>query len=128
MSGQSKGWRGTLAERFERKTIPEPNSGCLIWLGANRPPAGYGVMRDEQNAAVPATHIALQLDGRSVPSGMQALHRCDNPHCVNAEHLFIGSQQMNVDDMRRKQRDNYYGNRRRAQKSCAAISRGSEAI
>ena len=105
--GQGRGWRGTLAERFERLTIPEPNSGCLLWIGANRPPAGYGVMRDERRILVPATHVALHLDGRPVPKGMQALHRCDNPYCVHAGHLFIGDQQANVDDMRRKGRDNY---------------------
>lgn len=118
-NGQLDGWNGTLAERFERKTIPEPNSGCLIWLGAVRPPAGYGVMRYRLRL-VPATHVALQLDGRAVPVGMQALHSCDNPYCVNAGHLFIGDQQGNVDDMRRKGRQNYsgrksvHGHRRRA--------------
>jgi hypothetical protein len=95
--------KATLAERFEQKTIPEPNSGCLLWLGSNRPPAGYGVIR-ENGKLIPATHIALRLDGRPVPADMQALHTCDNPYCVQASHLFVGDQQANVDDMLRKGR------------------------
>lgn len=93
----------TLAERFEEKTIPEPNSGCVLWLGAYRPPEGYGVIRVDRRL-VQATHIALLLDNRPVPDRMQALHTCDNPFCVNAQHLFIGDQQANMDDMWRKGR------------------------
>jgi hypothetical protein len=111
-----QGFRGTLAERFDRKTIPEPNSGCLLWIGANRPPAGYGTIKDGPRL-IPATHAALKIDRRPVPVGMQALHRCDNPYCVNVDHLFIGDQQNNVDDMRRKSRDNYGGIKNR--KTCA---------
>ena len=32
--GRRKGYNGTLLERFERLYIPEPNSGCWLWLGS----------------------------------------------------------------------------------------------
>ena len=101
------GYRGSLAERFDRLTIPEPNSGCLLWLGSVNQ-HGYGQMRVDRRSRQ-ATHIALELSGRSVPKGMRACHRCDNPFCVNEEHLFIGSQADNVADMVAKKRDDFSG-------------------
>jgi len=40
-----------------------------------------------------------------IPRGMGVLHRCDNPACVNPKHLFIGTQQDNLLDMKLKGRN-----------------------
>jgi hypothetical protein len=45
----------------------------------------------------------LLLKGE-IPADTNVLHRCDNPPCVNPEHLFLGSQAENVLDMRQKGR------------------------
>jgi hypothetical protein len=103
----SRGFRGSLAERFEQKTMPEPNSGCLLWLGAVRP-HGYGKILDGDKLEN-ATHVALKLAGRTIPAGADVLHRCDNPYCVNVDHLFIGDAKANVADMMAKGRHNFSG-------------------
>lgn len=101
------GFRGSLAERFERKTIWEPNSGCLLWTGSATPD-GYGYLLEGSRVAR-ASHVALRLAGKDVPKGMFALHSCDNPYCVNADHLFVGSHKDNMTDMIAKGRHNFSG-------------------
>jgi ribosomal protein L37E len=93
----------TLEERFTDSFIPEPNSGCWLWLGS-RDRKGYGQIRVAKHDLRYATHVALEINDRSVPDGMSACHHCDNPGCVNPDHLFIGTQQDNTTDMIRKGR------------------------
>lgn len=94
--------------RFEKFTIPEPNSGCLLWLGAcdsNH----YGQLRASKHVLRRATHIALELAGRPLPDGMVACHSCDNTYCVEETHLFHGTQSENIADMIRKNRHDHSG-------------------
>lgn len=97
-------WR----HRFEQKFMPEPNSGCWIWLGACKP-TGYGNARWIGRQLMPATHIALLLAGRSIPEGEHVLHKCDNPYCVNPDHLFTGTRSDNTLDAMAKGRADLSG-------------------
>lgn len=97
----------TVEQRFDRYTIPEPNSGCLLWVGTIDS-HGYGQLRVNKKTRF-ASHIALELAGRPVPKGKCALHHCDNPGCVNESHLFVGTQIANINDMNRKGRGNRAG-------------------
>lgn len=91
--------RAVLHERSER--IPE--SGCWIWLGATNG-TGYGVI-GYRGRQILTHRLSLIANGTSVPDELCVLHRCDVRSCINPNHLFIGTNQDNVDDAVKKGRN-----------------------
>lgn len=89
--------------RFDEKTIPEPNSGCLLWTGTTSND-GYGRFRPRGRSLVGAHRFAWEREHGPAPDGLHVLHKCDTPACVNVDHLFLGTHQENMDDMRAKGR------------------------
>jgi len=73
------------AARFFDKTIPEPNSGCLIWLGASSR-SGYGSFWAD-GRPLKAHRTAYAIEHGGLKAGLDVMHRCDTPHCVNHRHL-----------------------------------------
>lgn len=76
--------------------------GCWEWRGATDPD-GYGVLR-YQRSRMRAHRVSWQLANGPVPKGLHVLHSCDNPPCVNPDHLFLGTHQDNVRDRDQKKR------------------------
>lgn len=83
-------------DRFMDKVIPEPNSGCWIWLGATNH-AGYGTFYDGRKF-VRAHKFSYETFVGAVPDGFILRHRCDLPPCVNPDHLLTGTQLDNIHD------------------------------
>lgn len=101
-------WRErTLQERFDEKWMPEPNSGCWLWLGANDNRFGYGKFCFRGRNQM-ATRVSWFLRHGALPEPkLNMCHKCDTPACVNPDHLFLGTQSDNQLDSIRKGRHKY---------------------
>lgn len=81
------------------------SNGCWVWTGTKLP-RGYGQFSDitvRRSPMLAYRYAYLKFIG-SIPGGMEVLHKCDNPSCVNPEHLFCGSQSDNLRDAALKKR------------------------
>lgn len=87
----------TTEQRFQKRLGPANDNGCIEWTGAKNKD-GYGTFWfDKKNSL--AHRYALQKKlGRQLESGEHACHTCDNPPCVNEDHLYAGSQADNMRD------------------------------
>jgi len=91
-----------LAQRIiESGSIPEPNSGCWIWTRAHFV-GGYGSV-GFMGRSYRAPRLSFAAYHRP-PGRLFVCHRCDNPTCVNPDHLFAASHRDNMADMVRKGR------------------------
>jgi hypothetical protein len=98
----------SVLDRIGSSSIPEPNSGCWLWLGALSN-SGYGRIMITHHGVgkVQSAHrVSWREVNGEIPGGMYVLHRCDQRSCVNPDHLFLGTQQDNMNDMVAKGRTN----------------------
>lgn len=106
------GWQPplTLAQTIEKWSIPEPNTGCVLWTGSLvNDTYGQLSFRGESHRAHRASYQAFK---GPIPPGLYVLHHCDTPACVKPEHLFLGTAGDNARDCARKGRNR--GPRRRS--------------
>jgi len=92
-----------MNEYFDSRVIVS-KSGCWEWQKALNP-NGYG--KAYFNGKLRQSHrISWILHRGKIPVGLFVLHHCDNPICVNPDHLFLGTQKDNMHDMIAKGRKN----------------------
>lgn len=107
------GWnRLPVMERFWAQVMPEPNSGCWLWLGclqkgASKGPLGYGVINHNKKKYQAHRFSYERLVGPIEP-GLEIDHLCRMPCCVNPDHLEPVTHAVNV-------------SRGRAREACSAF-------
>lgn len=90
-----KRW-GPHAPRFWGRV--DKSGDCWLWTGGTSS-GGYGAATWPNGQQTTAHRVSWEITYGPIPDGMQVLHRCDNPACVRPDHLFLGTQQDNMDDM-----------------------------
>ena len=98
-----------VVSRFERKNVEVPWSGCWIWIGA--------VSTDRKGKMRPTFWVsgrwfigsrwAYETFRGPIPAGQLVCHSCDVGLCVNPDHLWLGTQRDNIQDMLHKKRGVY---------------------
>lgn len=91
---------------FTKKIFKDQQTGCWLWTASlnNR---GYGWFRDRQNNTMTAHRASWIIFRGEIPKGMNVLHKCDMPKCVNPDHLWLGTKLENTADMIAKGRQKY---------------------
>ena len=67
------------------RSIPEPNSGCLLWLGPVNS-KGYGQI-NHLNTTLKVHRVAYEVANGKIPDGLTVDHLCKVTCCVNPLHL-----------------------------------------
>jgi hypothetical protein len=104
----------TIERFFERFTYTiNSNTGCwenLSGVGCQRSAAGYWMLalgkKYGNYGNVRAHRIIYELFKGAYHPSMQVCHICDNPACINPDHLFLGTRSDNTQDAVRKNRIN----------------------
>lgn len=94
---------GTLDSRLKKYEGAKDANGCIPWLGSTAG-RGYGTISDGQSKRMYVHRLVWERANGPVPPGLEVLHGCDNPRCVNLKHLSLGTRKDNTDDMVRKGR------------------------
>lgn len=92
---------GDIKDRFWQK-VQKSEKGCWPWIACKNSD-GYGQF-GFRGRVDGAHRVSWILSHGELPKGAHVLHKCDNPVCVNPDHLFIGTHQDNMEDRTRKGR------------------------
>jgi hypothetical protein len=89
---------------FWEKSKPNEETKCWDWKAA-RDTAGYGIhsIRNGDHTVNWRAHrLSYRLVNGPIPEGKVVYHKCDNPSCVNPNHLFLGTQEESFNDTKKE--------------------------
>jgi hypothetical protein len=92
----------SVSDRMQSKYQILPN-GCWMWLG-NKNSAGYPMIW-LNGKSVRAHRVMFSINNGGLSDDLVVCHTCDNPSCVNPDHLFSGSRDDNNKDCKNKKRN-----------------------
>ncbi len=84
-----------LPERFWNKVIPEPNSGCWLWIGATSN-KGYGYFTIRRPHSVRVHRMTYEVIHGQIVSGLDIDHLCRTRCCCNPMHMEAVTRQVNL--------------------------------
>jgi hypothetical protein len=91
-------YKTDMENRFWKHVNKKENDECWVWSAACTS-HGYGIIGKTGGKRLALTHrYSYELHYGSIPEDMDICHECDNPPCVNPNHLFIGTAQDNIID------------------------------
>lgn len=82
-------------------------SDCIEWTGYRDPKTGYGRLNRRHSGkqhCLYAHRVEWEKHFGAIPAGLEILHTCDNPPCINIDHLMLGTHKANMLDSVRKGR------------------------
>ena len=93
---------GVLKKIFENCVL---NAGLCFIFSGSKSDKGYGKIRFK-NRCLRTHRLVFEIVNGPISDGFYVCHSCDNPSCCNPNHLFLGTDRENKDDMIRKNRQN----------------------
>lgn len=91
-----------IRQWLDVRSIPEPNSGCFLWL-SGLTKAGYGIVNTGRSYET-AHRLSYAVHRGAIPAGLHVLHTCDLRCCINPGHLYLGFERHNGDDRANRNR------------------------
>lgn len=99
----------SIDDRFWKKVnIPEDKTKCWRWTGMTDK-FGYGRIKPKDSKLMLAHRFSYELKFGEIPANMMARHICNNPLCVNPEHIRLGKGIDNSDDCNISNRQGHKG-------------------
>ena len=108
-----KSYDDRARDKFYSNAKRNPETGCVEWVGACTRAGGYG-SASYRGESMGAHRVSWILAHGPIPEhdsyhGMCVCQKCDNPSCVNPDHLFLGTMTDNVEDRDAKFRGGLWG-------------------
>lgn len=97
-----------IKNRLLMHIVINPTSECWEWQGNKRNGYGrtiVGSRKDGTRKSISAHRLSYEVYNGKIPDGYFVCHKCDNPCCINPNHLFVGTRQDNIDDREAKHRN-----------------------